>query len=328
MKDKTHSFRRFKLTDEFGTPDRMPPQPYVRESLRLKAMYMMRQQDTLGAGGKSENYAEVMYPDSVAVWQFEFDFHPTQREFLDGDDTAGPWRSAFRPLRNWGPPFSGRATFPMRSLIPERIDGLLGAQHNLGFSSIVSAAVRLHDHSMAVGQAAGAVAAVAIQRNIQPRAIPLNRPLVAEVWNGLCTRLDGGEPAMLWPFRDLSPKHPAFIAANLLAVRGGLPLGPTDVDFRPDEKATGQWRDAVVDLSLAHAKTDRAKPTPAQREMSRGEFVIDWWAKIKDLPQRALQRKRPGDFDGDGIADANDPLPTGASRTSWPDATTSPKRTP
>ena len=43
--DKTHSFRRFELTDEFGTDDRCPPKPYVRESIRIKAMYMMREQD-------------------------------------------------------------------------------------------------------------------------------------------------------------------------------------------------------------------------------------------------------------------------------------------
>ncbi len=67
MEDKTHSFRRFRLTDEFGTPDRLPPKPYIRESLRLKAMYMMRQQDVLGWRGESTNYSAVMYPDSIAA---------------------------------------------------------------------------------------------------------------------------------------------------------------------------------------------------------------------------------------------------------------------
>jgi len=43
--DKAHSFRRFHLSGEFETPDELPPKPYIRESLRLKAMYMMREQD-------------------------------------------------------------------------------------------------------------------------------------------------------------------------------------------------------------------------------------------------------------------------------------------
>ncbi|MCA9049785.1 MAG: FAD-dependent oxidoreductase, partial [Planctomycetaceae bacterium] len=43
--DKANSFRKFQLSREFGTPDHLPPKPYIRESLRLKAMYMMREQD-------------------------------------------------------------------------------------------------------------------------------------------------------------------------------------------------------------------------------------------------------------------------------------------
>ena len=102
LEDKTHSFRRFKLSDEFGTPDKMPWKPYVREGLRLKAMHMMRQQETMGYGDVSENFAKVMYPDAIAVWQFEYDYHPTMRHFLDDNDPSGAWTPKFRPLRNWG----------------------------------------------------------------------------------------------------------------------------------------------------------------------------------------------------------------------------------
>ncbi|MCB1086784.1 MAG: FAD-dependent oxidoreductase, partial [Verrucomicrobiae bacterium] len=35
--DRTNSFRHFHLSGEFGTPDNLPPKPYIRESLRLKA---------------------------------------------------------------------------------------------------------------------------------------------------------------------------------------------------------------------------------------------------------------------------------------------------
>lgn len=319
MEDTTHSFRRFKLCGEFDTPDRMPPKPYIREALRLKAMHMMRQQDVLGWRNNSANYARVMYPDSVAVWQFEFDFHPTHREFLDDGDPAGPWRCVHRPLRDWGPPFTGRATFPLRSLVPERIDGLLGAQHNLGFSSIVSSAVRLHDHTMAVGQAAGASAAVALRHDVQPRAIPFDAALLADAQEGLCARHDGGEPAMLWPFRNLPTDHPAFEAANLLAVRDGLPLGPTDVAFRPDDPAQPDWRRKVVEQALAK-KTVRNPPEPPAGTMTRGEFAIKWWRRIKNLPEKSFPRRQPADADADGTPDVEDPLPFEAAPTSWPDA--------
>jgi FAD dependent oxidoreductase len=320
MKDKTHSFRRFRLTREFGTPDRMPPKPYVRESLRLKAMHMMRQQDMLGWRKNSRYYANVMYPDAIAVWQFEFDFHPTKREFLDNGDPAGPWRGGFRPLRNWGPPYSGRATFPLRSLIPAKVDGLLGAQHNLGFSSIVSSAVRLHDQSMAVGQGAGAVAAVALKNGVPPRKIPFDRSLLTQVQSGLCLRHGGGEPAMLWPFRDVPPDHPAFAAINLLAVRRCLPLGPTDVNFQPDKPADKTWKHQVVELSLKTKLAGKRKPAIPTGKLTRAEFASRWWEAIRKLPDRPFPRKSPTNADVDGVPDASDPLPFTPGTSSWPSA--------
>lgn len=319
MKDQTHSFRRFRLTDEFSTKDQLPPKPYVRESLRLKAMYMMRQQDVLGWRSNSKNYANVVYPDSVAAWQFEFDFHPTRREFLNNGDPSGPWRSNFRPLRNWGPPYSGRATFPVRSLIPETVNGLLGCQHNLGFSSIVSSAFRLHDHMLAVGQATGATAAVALQHDVPPRNIPFDATLLAKLQMGLCTKYDNGEPAMLWPFGDLEPEHPAFTAVNLLAIRGAFPLKPFEGEFHAGQPASTEWRKQVVERSLA-TKLVTTPPEPPSGKITRGEFAMAWWAAIKELPEKPWQRTSPQDADGDGLTDREDALPFHTDSSSWPNA--------
>ncbi|MBI1314331.1 FAD-dependent oxidoreductase [bacterium] len=318
MPDKTHSFRRFELTDEFGTPDRMPFKPYVRESLRLKAQYMLRQQDTTGVGGNARHFANVMYHDAVACWQFEYDFHPTRREFLDDGNPAGPWRAAFRKGRTWGPPYSGLSQFPLRSLVPEKIDGLLGCQKNLGYSSIVSSAVRLHDQSMAIGAAAGAVAAVAVTRDCRPREIPYDRGLLGEVWSGLCSRIDGAVPNTLWPFRDLEPGHPAFEAANLLAVRGSLPVHPRKAEFKPDEAATLEWKVEAVRLTLA------TKQPPAGFEIleldgaeTRGEFARRLWAAVRSLPDQPFEQASADDADADGIPDGDDALPFNAAESSW-----------
>lgn len=317
MPDKTHSFRRFKLSDEFGTPDKMPPKPYVRESLRLKAAYMMRQQDTTGFGGQARNYASAMYDDGIACWQFEYDFHPTKREFLDEHlGSAGPWQGGFRRNRTWGPPYSGKSLFPLRSLVPEKVDGLLGAQKNLGYSSIVSSALRLHDQSIAVGQAAGAVAAVAIQTQTLSRELPYRRELLSRIREGLCSRLDGGQPHTLWPFADLEPDHAAFEPANLLAIRGGLPLRGIDVRFEADQPASAAWRAAVVEKSLS-TKLSVQPPTPPEGEMTRGEFVRRWWARIKELPDKPWERITADDSDGDGLADVEDPLLFSPGASSW-----------
>ena len=80
---------------------------------------------------------------------------------------------------------TGRAVFPLRSLVPLRIEGLLGAQKNLGYTSIVGSSCRLHDQSVAIGQAAGAVAAVSLKQNVAPIRIAFDPPLMSLVWDGL-----------------------------------------------------------------------------------------------------------------------------------------------
>jgi hypothetical protein len=311
---KPFSLRRFALTDEFGTPDRLPPKPYIRESIRLRAMYMMREQDSMRRESK-DRYAESMYPDAIACWQFEYDFHPTGRMFLPGEGDAGPWECLSRKGRGWGP-YSDRAVFPMRSLIPVRVDGLLVAEKNLGFSSLVGSAIRLHDQMMAIGQASGATAAVCLRHNLHPRELPFDAARVAEVRAGLCSRADGATPLTLWPFKDLAPSHPAFEAANLLAARGGLPLTRDEVAFQPQAQATPQWRAAVVALSLK-TKDAASGPEPPAGELTRGEFIQRWWTAIRPLPERRPSRAKDFDFDGDGILDADDPLPTIPGKSTW-----------
>ena len=316
MPDKTHSYRRFELTDEFGTPDRMPFKPYVRESLRLKAMYMMRQQDTTGVGSNARNFAQVMYHDGIACWQFEYDFHPTKREFLDDGNPDGPWRCGFRDGRTWGPPYSGPAVFPLRSLVPEKVDGLIAAQKNLGYSSIVSSAIRLHDQSTAMGTASGAVAAVSVLNDVDPRVIPYDRTLLGRVWNGLCNSNGDGVPHTLWPFRDLEPNHPAFVAANQIAVRGGMTLNPRGTAFRPDDPADGEWMENVIALTMP---TKQANVLPIFKEgsMTRGQFATKFWKMIRDYPDAPFLHKSSTDADGDGILDGDDALLFSVETTSW-----------
>ncbi len=319
--DKTHSFRKFRLSREFGTPDNLPPKPYIRESLRLKAMYMMREQDGRNFDGKDkksarEAFANVMYPDGLFSWQFHYDFHRTGRTYLKDEGENGPWIDYEKPGRHTRF-VSDRSVFPLRSLIPIEMDGLLGAQRNIGNSSIVSAAIRLHDQGVHVGQAAGAAAAVCLRDHVQPREVPFDRPRLERVREALCGGTTGA-PTLLWPFRDLSAEHPAFVAINRLAALGALPLERRKVDFKPDEPATMEWRAAVVQTSLRDRVVKEAPGAP-QGEMTRGEFAIQWWAQIEDLPHVPFVRMKRGDADDDGIPDSDDALPFNADNRSWPD---------
>ncbi len=320
--DKAHSFRRFHLSSEFGTPDSLPPKPYIREALRLKAMYMMREQDGRNTNGPTkqfarEQFARIMYHDGVGAWQFHYDFHRTGRAYLRGDAPRGPWIDFEKPGRNTHI-LSDKSVFPLRSLIPRDMDGLLGAQKNVGYSSIVSAAIRLHDQCVYLGQAAGATAAVCLAEQVAPRKVPFDRVLLERVRAGLCGGARDGQPMLLWPFRDLPVNDPAFVAINRLAARESFPLGRREVDFQPAAPATDEWRMEVVARSLATKRVDKAPSVPTGA-MTRGEFARQWWERLAGIPERPFMRRRANDADDDGIPDEEDPLPLQAGSTPWPD---------
>ncbi len=310
--DKANSFRQFRLSDEFETEDRLPPKPYIRESLRLKAMYMMREQDSRNADGPTkasarDRFARVMYHDSVACWQFHFDFHRTGRAYLQHEGNAGPWVDFEKPGRHTRH-ISDRSVFPMRSLIPVEVDGLIGAQKNLGYSSIVCAAIRLHDQCIAIGQAAGATAAIAIEQEVDPRRIPYDRSRLELVREGLCN--EKHVPLLLWPYRDLAPEHEAFVAVNRLAAIGVVVDGPYQVDFKPDVQASQQWRERMIALA-EKATTERIGAVPITR-VTRGEFCRELWNRVESVSLSPFSIPGDGDSDGDGIADGDDPTPLSA----------------
>jgi hypothetical protein len=310
--DKTHSFRRFRLSDEFGPPDKLPPKPYIRESLRLKAAYMMREQDGRNADGKTkqqarERFSRVMYPDGLFAWQFHYDFHRTGRAYLRDVGQSGPWIDSEKLGRHTRH-VSDRSVFPLRSLIPQEMDGLLGAQKNVGYSSIVSAAIRLHDQCVTIGQAAGAAAAVALRHETQPRSLLENRSLLEEVRHALCGEVSDGSPVLIWPYRDLPAKHPAFVAINRLAARGDLPMDPRAVDFKPDARADGDWKEQVVALTAKQLEQATLPKRPGGT-LSRGEFCRRWWNLTAKLPVLAYKRLSADDADKDGIPDIDDPTP-------------------
>ena len=321
--DTGNSFRHFRLSDEFGTADHLPPKPYIRESLRLKAMYMMREQDGRNADGFTkdlarERFARVLYSDGIFCWQFHYDFHRTGRAYLknSGDGQpwghAGPWVDFEKPGRNTRY-VSDRCLFPMRSLIPEAMDGLLGAQKNVGYSSIVCAAIRLHDQCIAIGQAAGATAAVALRRRIAARSMPFDRSLVEEVRHALCGEVPADEPLLIWPYRDLPTTHAAFVAINRLSALGVIPTDVRNVDFRPDERATEKWQHSLLEnVPRQFDVSDFPRLSAAQT--TRAYFCQSLWDKVNDLPQQPWVRLSERDADNDGVIDIEDPLPFSAGK--------------
>lgn len=253
------TFRDLKLTDEFGTPDHLPPKPYVREGLRTDCLYMLREQDVRDTDG-NQCWAATMVPDGVFGFQFNIDFHPTRRIFKN-DDPREPWTLVHTKYRNWSTD-TDRAMVPLRSLVPRKMDGLIVAGKNLGVSSIVQSALRLHGHGMLAGQAAGTVAVVCLSEKQAPREIVSDTRHVRTVQHWLLKPKDVITDAMppgvlIWPYHDVPPTADYFVAANFAAMSG---------IYLPDEHTS--------DFDAEHAVTEdeiRRAVEPAKKSGFSGD---------------------------------------------------------
>ncbi len=251
-----------KLTDEYGTPDRLPPKPYIREGLRLEALAMLREQD-LRTPHEEPKWAKFMPADGVFGFQFNIDFHPTRRQFLN-DDPAGPWATIHTATRNWST-HTDRGMFPLRGLVPVERDGLLGASKNIGYSSIVSSALRLHGQMMHCGQAAGTIAWLALEEKVEPRQIAADAKKVRRIQQTLAKGVRG-PGLLLWPYHDLSVEHPAFEAATLLTLAGIWPADPNSVMFSPNAPMDEATWDTVLKRARPYfADGDAAPERPVER---------------------------------------------------------------
>ena len=212
MADTRSRMRRFRLTDEFGTPDRLPPKPYIREGLRLAAMYVLREQD-VRAEGNQPGWSPFRPDDAAFSFQFHIDFHPTRRYF-DVPGRPDAWHARHYGERSWNS-MSHRSFFPLRALVPQSVDGLLGAGKNVGVSSIVQAAFRLHGQMLLCGQAAGTLAAQALAEGREPRAVVSDAASVRAVRRMLVKGAAGHPGVAIVAWQDLTPDDPRFEAANL-----------------------------------------------------------------------------------------------------------------
>lgn len=351
------TFRDLKLTDEFGTADKLPPKPYVREGLRTQALYMLREQDVRDVDG-NQCWARSMVADGAFGFQFNIDFHPTKRIFHN-NDPAGVWTLVHTPQRNWSTD-TDRAMLPLRSMVPVETEGLIVAGKNLGLSSIVQSAVRLHGHGMLAGQAAAAFSVVTLRANVSPQTAALDPQFVRLTQGLLIDPIDAfalkqnpqapRRPGVLiWPYQDLQPSDPWFSAANRAAIAGIYVADPASPDFGAEKAVTR----GEVAAAIRRLEWLRGSPTHTPLELKNPELDADYALLVnlkvvtfadgkatQELLRRRVPRKEfvgilaknftgslvatpplspTGDTDGDGIPDHDDALPYDKDNNNVPD---------
>lgn len=196
--------------DEFTDEDHFPWQLYIREARRVAGLYTLSENDVTMPAGKRR---AVVHADSIASGEFPIDSFPTRKR-EPGQNKA--LEGYIYMLDDYTVPYQ----IPYRILVPEKVDGLLvpvaASTTHIAFSTI-----RLEPTWMAMGEAAGAAAHLAIAAKVLPRAVPVE-PL---------QRLLAERSQVLTYFKDIDQKHPAFAAMQFFGTKGFF----EDYMARPDE---------------------------------------------------------------------------------------------
>jgi hypothetical protein len=155
--------------DVVSSPDGLAKQPYIRESRRIKAEFTVREQHVAAALHPSDNRAE-QFTDSVGIGAYRIDLHPT----VGGDNYVDVPALPFQ--------------IPLGAMIPARLDNLLPAAKNIGTTHITNGCYRLHPVEWNIGEAAGALSAYCLERNVCPRAVYKDSSLRREFQQKLVKR--------------------------------------------------------------------------------------------------------------------------------------------
>ncbi len=146
--------------DVVDTLDGLAKYPYIRESRRIQAEFTVVEQH-VASDIRGERGAERFF-DSVGIGAYRIDLHPstTGVNYID----IGSW------------PFQ----IPLGALLPIRVQNLLPACKNLGVTHITNGCYRLHPVEWNIGEAAGFLAAFALEQGVPPRAVREQAALLEE----------------------------------------------------------------------------------------------------------------------------------------------------
>lgn len=159
--------------DEFASYDHFSPSLYVRESRRMRGMYVISQKDILETPTKS---------DPIAISSFPIDSHDCQRIAVQGGGVIN--EGTIYPVRRKNPKQGYAYHVPYRSIVPEpsQCDNLL-VPIALSCTHVGISSLRIEGTWMIIGQSAGIAAALAAGNDVAVQQLPyteLRKSLLAQ----------------------------------------------------------------------------------------------------------------------------------------------------
>ena len=148
--------------DEFASHDHFSPALYVRESRRMKGMYVITEKDILEEPEKD---------DPIAISSFPIDSHDCQRVALRDGGVIN--EGTIFPVRRANPKQGFAYHVPYRAILPEpkQCDNLL-VPVALSCTHVGISSLRIEGTWMILGQSAGVAAALAAEHGVAVQELP------------------------------------------------------------------------------------------------------------------------------------------------------------
>ena len=280
---------------------RMPVIPYVRESRRIIGRHTLTSQELLqNSLSYRDGQTSHEFTDAIAIGGYILDLHGANT------DADMEWEFEERAQSSIINRPRGPFQVPMNILIPEGVDGLLAAEKNLSMSRLAGGALRLQPITMMTGQAAGALAAVSVRENKQPKNV---HPIRVQ-WE----LLKSGVALSLCHYSDVPPEHKLNKTIQLSNLYGlvdaneyphapsynldyiedpvlamALIKGADKGVFGVDEMITRDYADKILERArrAVNAKdTGRLMSGKGHNFVSRGDFakaVCDSFPKLREI---------------------------------------------
>jgi hypothetical protein len=176
--------------DEYPTKDKLPLIPYNREGRRVRGVVRL----TENFLSHPYSQPEKLYRTAISVGDYPTDLHIKE--------APNEPKRKFPNVPSFG--------VPLGCLIPEKIDGLIVCEKGISVSNVVNGATRLGPVVLLTGQAAGVLAALCAENNIEPRAVNV-RKVQKKLLNA---------NAYLLPYIDVKPNDPNFKSIQRIGVTG------------------------------------------------------------------------------------------------------------
>ncbi len=202
--------------DEYQDNEFFPRQVYVREGRRFEGVYFFTAKDALPV---VPNGRPPLHSNSVTASHYALDSHAARkrergRVHLDGFISY--------PTAIY--------TVPLGVILPREIDNLLlpvsVSGSHIGFSTL-----RMEPCWMALGQAAGITASLAIDHGVGARDVDIS----------MLQDILIQQKATLVYYRDLHPEDPNFPLVQYMGLRGYLPGWDADLKGAVDEDTLQRW---------------------------------------------------------------------------------------